>query len=563
MLAIAALWVAPAFSQAINEQDAARFLTQATFGPTPAEIAKVKAMGYSAWIDDQLSQPLPALGHQAYWDQRNAALVPLKSHATTNEVTASFWRMAVTGGDQLRQRLAFALSEIFVVSLADNCGDNLGARSVASYLDMLDAMAFSRYRELLEHIALHPAMGCYLSHLHNEKEDLDSGRVPDENFAREVMQLFSIGLYELNPDGTRQLNAAGQPIETYQARDVSELAKVFTGFSWDCPQPRNEGCFLKGINGVTGRSYEDRNVMAMVPYPQYHSTSAKHFLGVTIAAQSSPNPQESLRMALDTLASHHNTAPFISKQLIQRLVTANPSPAYVARVAKVFLDQGGNLGATVKAILLDPEARDSRVAKASQTFGKVREPILRVTALLRAFGGLSMSGDYLMRPTDDPGFGLAQSPMKSPSVFNFFRPGYVPPGTAAAEAGLVNPEMQIATAVSAAGYVNFMRGLIEVGAGWNGLDQKTGPVDVQFGFNQHPDDPLLLLTDSPERLMDVINARLFYGWMSTGLRAKILEAVTSIDFHPEDEKERLAMRRHRLWSALLLAVASPEYLIQR
>ncbi|MDE1999813.1 MAG: DUF1800 family protein, partial [Burkholderiales bacterium] len=163
MLAIAALWVAPAFSQAINEQDAARFLTQATFGPTPAEIAKVKAMGYSAWIDDQLSQPLPALGHQAYWDQRNAALVPLKSHATTNEVTASFWRMAVTGGDQLRQRLAFALSEIFVVSLADNCGDNLGARSVASYLDMLDAMAFSRYRELLEHIALHPAMGCYLS----------------------------------------------------------------------------------------------------------------------------------------------------------------------------------------------------------------------------------------------------------------------------------------------------------------------------------------------------------------------------------------------------------------
>ncbi len=548
---------------AITESEAARFLTQATFGPTPAEVQHLQAIGYEAWLDEQFAMPLPALSHQAYWDWRSQVLSSGKDLASTDEVSASFWRLAITGSDQLRQRVAFALSEIFVVSLADNCGDIQGARGVASYLDMLDQMAFKRYRDLLEKVARHPTMGCYLSHLHNQKEDLQSGRTPDENFAREVMQLFSIGLYQLNLDGSVQFDSTQRPIETYQARDVSELAKVFTGFSWDCPMPRNAGCFLNGVNSGTGRSYPDRLVMPMVGYPQYHSTSGKRFLGVTIEPQSRADPDASLKVALDTLARHPNVAPFISKQLIQRLVTSNPSNHYILRVASVFKESDGNLQQTIKAILLDPEARDSKAAYANPGFGKIREPILRLTALIRAFDGRSLTGSYLMRPTDDPGFGLAQSPMRSQTVFNFFRPGYVAAGSRMASAGSVSPEMQIVNDVSAAGYVNYMRGFIEVGAGWNGYDRKSGAVDVQLDFNLNPNNPILDLTDQPDQLVDLVNRRLLYGQMPATLKRLIVDAVASIDFHPSNDTERLEMRRHRARTALLLTVSSPEFQVQK
>ncbi|MES2088891.1 MAG: DUF1800 family protein [Pseudomonadota bacterium] len=225
-------------SEAVNatltRQAATRFLTQATFGPTQAEVDHVMAVGYQAWLDEQFAMPMDTTSHVAAWDAANAAIMAVDAgqRASSGEVASTFWRQAVTGRDQLRQRVAFALSEIFVVSVADSCGGNAYSRGAASYLDMLGRRSFGKFRELLESVTLHPVMGCYLSHLQNQKENVDTGRVPDENFAREVMQLFSIGLLELNVDGSLRLDAKLQPQETYTAADVAGLAKVFTGWSW-------------------------------------------------------------------------------------------------------------------------------------------------------------------------------------------------------------------------------------------------------------------------------------------------------------------------------------------
>jgi uncharacterized protein (DUF1800 family) len=309
-----------------SDSDAQRFLTQATFGPTDADVAVVKAQGFQPWIDSQINTA-QAQKHLAYFDLRDAALKP-SSAAGFNELNASFWAHALTAPDQLRQRVAFALSEIFVVSLADGCGAN-HPRGTTSYLDMLADNAFGSFRNLLEQVSMHPIMGCYLSHLKNQRENAASGRVPDENYAREVMQLFTIGLYQLNADGTQKKDANGNPIETYAASDVAGLAKVFTGFSFDCPDWPADSCFYWGVNGTT--KLDDMWSVAMVGYPQFHSYAAdKAFLGAKIKATARPDPTSDLKTALDFLAlTHPNVGPFIGKQLIQRLVTSNPSAAYV------------------------------------------------------------------------------------------------------------------------------------------------------------------------------------------------------------------------------------------
>jgi len=242
----------------------------------------------------------------------------------------------VSGEDQLRQRVAYALSQIMVISMADGTvGDN--PRAVAAWLDMLGDKGLGNYRALIEAVSLHPMMGVYLSHLRNQKADARSGRVPDENYAREVMQLFSIGLLELNADGTPKIQG-GKEIETYTPADIAGLARVFTGFSWACPAAPASGCFYSGSSG--GVSDPDRAFKPMVGYPQFHSTEVKSFLGATIPAQGTADPQASLRSALDTIYQHPNVGPFIGKQLIQRLVTSNPSPAYVKAVADAFANNG-------------------------------------------------------------------------------------------------------------------------------------------------------------------------------------------------------------------------------
>ena len=548
-----------------NEQDAARFLTQATFGPTKAEVTKVMTGGFKQWLNDQFALPLPAKNHLAYWDERSAAGPSMSTqvNASMRDVISSFWAHAIAGDDQLRQRVAFALSEIFVVSMADTCADQ-NARGTADYLDMLGRNAFGSYRKRLEDVAMHPIMGCYLSHIHNAKEDAAKGRIPDENFAREVMQLFSIGLYELNVDGTRK-QANGQDIATYGPSDIAGMAKVFTGFSWECPLPKDDGCFDRGTSYSMGQMSEPNKwIQPMRPYSRFHSASEKAFLHTKVAAQDPADPSASLKFALDTLAQHPNVGPFIGKQLIQRLVTSNPSPQYVERVSSAFQASGGNLKAMVYAILTDPEARDMNAALASETFGKVREPILRLTALLRAYGAKSKTGSYLISFTSEGSIALNQQPLSSPTVFNFFRPGYTPPRSNTSNAGsnLVAPEMQIVNETSVAGYVNFMRGVVTNGVGEPGYfgtnPASNAPPDVRLEYMDDFDNGVRKLADKPADFVEDINQRLLYGSMSATLKKDLTDLVSGIKYG-----EVSTTQNYRMATALLITLASPEFLVQR
>ncbi|MGC4062599.1 MAG: DUF1800 family protein [Aquabacterium sp.] len=556
----------PVASTPANRAEAARFLTQATFGPTDQDIDHLMSVGYRAWLDEQLHAPVNAVSHLNFWDRASASSVQGFLH-DGGWPTESFWREALTSPDQLRQRVAFALSEIFVISTLDACGDNTNGRGAAGYMDMLGKKAFGDFRSLLEAVALHPVMGCYLSHIHNLKEDTSSGREPDQNFAREVMQLFSIGLYELNKDGTLKTDGQGAPIETYGPLDIQGMAKVFTGWSWYCFD-NSDSCFFRSFGTDSGKDLgsNDRWVNPMQSFARYHSTSEKKFLGVTVPAQSTPDPAKSVQMALDRLATHPNVGPFIGRQLIQRLVTSNPSPAYVGRVSKAFDEAGGNLGAMVQAILMDPEARDMQGALASKTFGKPKEPVLKLSALLRAYGATSTTGSFLMGYTEDPSFALAQSPMRSPTVFNFFRPGYVLPSSQSSQAGLQTPEFQLLNETSVAGAANFLGTAMYWGIGSKGYDGKSPGPDIQFAYQRTPDNAVLVLADKPTDLVEDVNQHLMYGTMSAGLKAEIVNAVSQLDFRSKPTvtaDDILGTRQHRVWAALLLTVVSPEFQIQR
>jgi len=542
-----------------SRQDATRFLTQATFGPTPADVSHLMQVGFEAWLDEQFAAPMSTTSHLNSWDASNKAIkaINTQSNASRGEVVSSVWRQAMASKDQLRQRVALALSEIFVISVRDSCGDNGYSRGAADFIDMLGRRAFGKYRTLIESVALHPVMGCYLSHIKNLPDDAKTGRVPDENFARELMQLFSIGLYELNMDGSVKLDASRQPIETYTQADITGLAKIFTGWSWWCSWGLNKTCYFSDPNSP------EQYVTPMLGYALYHSSADKHFLGRTVSGGLFSTPENSVKQALDIIATHPNVGPFIGKQLIQRLVTSNPSPAYVLRVAQAFNASGGNLQATVRAILLDPQARADRRSETSN-FGKVREPILRLTALMRAVGAHSDSGFWLLTDTTDPSVTLGQSPLSSPSVFNFFRPGFMRPGSTSGQLGLVAPELQLANEVSAAGYVNFMTQFMWTGAGTRGYDNKASRLDVQLNATIDAADPLLALTDRPMDFVEEINQRLLWGTMSSQLKGELVDTVTSITLGPNpNQTDILNMRRERLWSTLLLTTVSPEFLVQR
>ena len=547
-----------------SRAEAQRFLTQATFGPVDADVERVMALGYGAWIDEQLARP--ASSHLANWIAYDTALKADNANANAGQdgVFHSFWKTAATGDDQLRQRVAYALSQIFVISMMDGTvGDN--PKAAAAWLDMLADKGLGTYRELLEAVALHPMMGVYLTHLRNQKADPKTGRVPDENFAREVMQLFSIGVVELNLDGTPKM-ADGAPAETYGSADIAGLARVFTGWSWDCPDAPDNNCFFYGNVGGSANGYDDRTWRLMTGYGQYHSREEKSFLGVTIAPQGAADPRASLQTALDTLANHPNVGPFIGKQLIQRLVTSNPSPAYVAAVAQVFNDNGsgvrGDLRAVVKAVLTHPEAR-----VVSETSGKLREPVLRLSALLRAFDFRSDSGWYRLGNTDNAGTALGQSVLRSPSVFNFYRPGYVPPGTGAAARGLAAPEMQITHETTTAGYVNFMRDSLQSGVGHGANVTVDGRSvyrrDLQAAFTAE-----LALVDEPEALVERVNDKLMAGAMPQALKDEIEDAVESIAIPAlnksgSNQSSIDNARRNRVRAAVFLALVSPEYQVQK
>lgn len=550
-------------SVAPSANDARRFLTQATFGPTDASATTVQQQGYRGWVDAQLALPANAGQHLTFFNARMAELRATNPTASrdSNFVIFSNWNSYLNNNDQLRQRMAFALSQIFVVSLADDCL-NFQPQAVASYADMLTSQAFGSYRSLLESVARHPAMGCYLSHLKNRKEDLTTGRQPDENFAREVMQLFSIGLHRLNTDGTPVRDGNGALIETYTSDDVKGLAKVFTGLSFNCTA-FNSNCFWRGIDSSSAAAPDSIWTQPMRFYPAEHSTSEKRFLGVTIPAGAS-NPDDSLRTALDTLANHPNVAPFISRQLIQRLVTSNPSPAYVQRVATTFKNSNGNLGEVAKAILLDREARVANYTSASS--GKLREPVLRLTALYRVTGAASQTGHFQISRWMQATAHLGQVPYLSPSVFNFYRPGYVPPGTDIATQGLVAPEFQQLDESTLASYANFMQVALDAGSGnYVPYPDSTTKPDVRPLYLSQTDTPLLVAAaNSNAALVDHINERLMYGTMSEALRNTMLEELARITVSPTATPTQvLDAQRRKVRFALLLAAVSPDFLIQR
>lgn len=400
---------------------AARLLQQASFGPTAIDIQQATGQSAEQWVTQQLALPITTHADKlenAVGQDRPAPISRLER----------WWRIALTAPDQLRQRLAFAWSEIMVVSDQGN-GLNNQPVGLANYYDLLLQHGSGNYRQLLEQVTLSPVMGVYLSHLGNEKPDAARNIRPDENYAREAMQLFSIGLVMLEPDGTPRLDNNSQTIPSYDQSIIEGFAHVFTGWT----------------SAGTVRFNQPRPdyLNPMIAFADFHDTGEKKLLNNTLLP-AGQTAQQDLTQALDNLAGHANVGPFISKQLIQRLITSNPTPAYVGRVSAVFADNGqgqrGDLAAVVTAILLDDEARSDEAAQSS-TFGKLREPLLKTTHVWRLLQSAAPSGHiYTFNLADSH----AQAPLQSPSVFNFFRPDYAPTPELQ-QLGLVAPEQQIVT----------------------------------------------------------------------------------------------------------------------
>lgn len=544
-----------------NRSEAWRFLNHATFGPTEADVAHLNTVGYTAWLDEQFAMA-PETTYRSFMEQRDAEEPGNPNRA--DQVVEGFYTRALTDPSQLRQRVVFALSEIFVVSL-NNTDVRARPTLVAGYIDTLNANVWGNYRTLLEAVTKSPAMGMYLTFRGNQKEDPSTGRIPDENYAREVMQLFSIGLHELNMDGTPVMGGNGQPKPSYTSEDVQGLAKIFTGWGFyrgtAYASQSDYDCFL----GVTSCLDPEGAYRAMVPYPAFHSTSATSFLKVSLPARSSSDPQADLKIALDTLANHKNVAPFFSRQLIQRLVTSNPSPAYVSRVAQKFVATNGNIKEVVKAILMDEEALGSPY-RALDSDGKLREPVLRLTALLRAFNfdgpGLKTGSQRLknvgITSTGDAASSFGQSPWNSPSVFNFFRPGYVLSQSKSASLGMVLPEMQITSEISVTGYVNAVMSVLN-----NGIGKVSNQTGVRLVLTDQR-----ALANTPDDLVSDLSNRLLGGIMSQALRKDITTAITTIPVPALNETStntadiNSALDK-RVNAAILMTAVSPEFLIQK
>lgn len=542
---------------------ASRFLAQATFGSDRDLIESVAATGLENWINQQLLVPptrmVPELDRALdHFYEICLELGGIPEDVDGFEEGCEFflydfpgkftypWMQAVlTGKDQLRQRVAFALSEIFVVSGVSK--EEEYAYALSNYYDLLLTHAFGSFEDLLFDITLNPVMGEYLSHLNNPKTDTVANIRPDENFAREIMQLFTIGLFELNLDGTQKLDPNGQPIPTYDNNDIKEFAKVFTGLGDGDP----EGQFGVPADDDFFINYQ----LPMRMYEAQHEPGEKRLLNGFVL----PNGQtglEDIRQTVHHLAGHPNTAPFITYRLIQRLVKSNPSPAYVRRVATVFENDGsgqrGNLGAVVKAILLDPEARECSWTQLNDN-GKLREPLLRYTHYLRALEAQNESEIYWsFLETFD--FFMRQRPLFAPSVFNFFLPDYQPNGPVA-EAGLVAPEFQMHNSSSAISWYNIVNTwtveewLLEVATEYELFRQEP---PESYGVYADWSEYLQIQNDAV--LIDELSLLLCHDQLSANTRTIVLNALQAVgEFDPED----------RMRMALYLILISPDYNVIR
>ena len=499
--------------------EAARFLAQASFGGASADVGAVQGLGFDAWLSAQFS----AARSQTHWDWMVANGYAVDANISNFlGVDNTLWRKLMSSPDVLRQRVTLALSEIFVISM-DGLPVAWRGMVVANYVDTLETHAFGNYRQLLEAVTQSVGMGVYLNMRGNQKAD-GNGREPDENYAREVMQLFTVGVTLLNADGSPKKAANGVALETYTTEDIRGLARVFTGWDYDR--------FSRAAPDHAGRP--------MVFSAANHSPESKSFLGVNLPPGT--DGVSELKTALDTLFNHPNVGPFIGKQLIQRLVTSNPSPAYVARVAAVFANNGqgvrGDMQATLRAVLLDTEAR---TANTSPGWGKLREPVVRLVQWARTFGAASPLGIWNVGNTTNGATRLGQSPLRSPSVFNFFRPGYVPPNTSLGTAGLVAPEFQITNESTVVGYANWMQTVIASGVG-----------DVKADYT-----PWLPLATDPEALFDQLNQLLAAGQLGAASRATVVGAVSGMAVASDTNK------LNRVMATAWLILCSPEYITQK
>ncbi|MES2443455.1 MAG: DUF1800 family protein [Pseudomonadota bacterium] len=500
---------------AVTQVQASRFLAQATMGASRLDIAEVQSRGFEGWITAQFAMTRAT----SHWDwlvskgYNNAANI-------NNEqgFDPTMWRQLIAEPGQLRQRVGMALLETLVVGIS-GVQLNWVQFAMAAYVDVLLDNAFGNFRTILDRITTNAAMGSFLTFLNNRKANAATGSVPDENYARELMQLFTIGLHQLNMDGTPKLSG-GKPIETYGPADVSGLARVFTGLTTDTRDTTTPDVYRRPlvVNAAT------------------HELGASNFLGASVA--SGTTGAAAIGIALDTIFAHANVPPFVSKQLIQRLVTSNPTPAYVGRVASVFADNGagvrGDMKAVIRAILLDGEARAD--PSSATTAGKLREPVMRMTGWARAFNAASISDAWAIGDTSSSSTRLAQCMGRSSSVFNFFRPGYSPPNTAISNAGLVAPEFQITNELSAVAFINYMSALI------------TATGDFRADYTE-----ILTKAADSQALVDDVNLVVAAGQVSAATVAQIKAAVDSIGTTGTGPANRVS-------AAILLTLASPEYL---
>ena len=537
----------------LTQAEAARFLSQATFGPNLDTIDALVDSGLEQWLTNELEKPatlhledvlshFPADG--SFIDDNNNPLPQLAFAASD-----SFWEKAITADDQLRQRMAFALSQILVVSSQSDLFR--APQTVAAYMDVLTEGAFGNFRDLIENVTYSPAMGVYLTYLRNEKADPNSGRVPDENYARELLQLFTLGLVELKPDGTPATGPDGAPIEFFDNDDITGLAKVFTGLSFS-----GTG-FDTPLRAIPYESFYQPLQM----FNAYHSFEEKSFLNTTIPANS--GGVGSIDRALDTIFAHPNVAPFLARQLIQRFVTSSPSTEYVGRVAETFNEgsyslpsgkqvgrgQRGDLAATIAAILLDADARESS-STTNPEFGKLREPVIRFTHWARAFeiNNADASNERLLRDTSNSEL-LGQHPYRSPSVFNFYRPGYIAPGSETGAAQLTGPELQIANASSVIWYPNFLT-IYALGR-----SPKINPA-LAPAYVANYEVETALAAD-PKALLDHLDLLLTHGTLFEETRSRITEALNVIN--PGTKAGRLA----RAQLASVMVMTAPEYIVLR
>ncbi|WP_235296386.1 DUF1800 domain-containing protein [Portibacter marinus] len=536
-----------------NENAAARFLSQATLGYSLSNIVEVTHTGIEDWIDAQLAMPIGTdltSIVQGYLDETFSALGTYDGASRYLYWEYSWWQYHMTNDDLLRQRVAMALSEILVISEKSNFGNS--AFALADYYDILLRNAFGNYRDILQEVTYHPSMGVYLTYTGNPKTDVSQNRYPDENYAREIMQLFTIGLFELNNDGTRKLDGEGQPIPTYDNDDISEYSKVFTGLTW-----ADGNWFFGGARNDT--SY----LSDLVMWEEYHEPGVKNLLrGEQIPDRNPVDGNADISDALDNLFNHPNVGPFVSKLLIQRLVTSNPSPAYINRVANVFNDNGsgvrGDMAAVIKAILLDEVANNCNSAD-DDTFGKLREPFIRYFHINKAFNASTLSGEHknVMRSIERQ---FNQKPLSAPSVFNFFQPDYQPIGPIE-ERNLVAPEFQITDSQTITGWIN---GLYE----WL-INEEV--VDVWQIYDGEPESnyldevssldfsPHIIYTNDDEIhiLLDRLNLILAQGRITDSTLAIIKNALIQYDNESAEDKEL------RVKLAIYLIMSSPEYLINR